>query len=268
MASISWRVIFISLTIAVVSWIWALTSIVFALRWFSVERPGPPLKELFPYGEMRIGIDPSYPPFAVATADDLFGFDIDLGKALAGRLGVPVRFVSMGFDGLYDALKTDQADLLIASLPVDFSRSGDVLYSLPYFNAGLVLVSNAGSSIQSMLDLSGASLAYEFGSEADQTAHQWLRRIPPFTTQPYELPEYALDAVRLKISQAALVDAISARLYMKQHLEWNGQYRYVTDVLYAIAVRIDRGRTWEALNIALQTMLEDGSIQQIIERWL
>src|SRR5262245_61249918 len=126
MAARSWRITSITLGIAVTVWVWSLAGTTFALRWSSVERPGPPVKELFPYGEMRIGVDASYPPFAVATATDLFGLDIDLGRALAERLDVPVRFVNMGFDGLYDSLKNDQVDVLLSALLIDFSKTGSV----------------------------------------------------------------------------------------------------------------------------------------------
>ncbi len=268
MAARPWRITAATLTFAVTVWVWALGGALFAIRWDAIERPGPPLKELFPYGEMRIGVDANYPPFAVATANDLFGLDIDLGKALGERLSVPVRFVNMGYDGLYDAVKTDQVDLLISELLIDPSRTGDVLYTIPYFNAGLMLVTDGNAPIATMNALSGHSLAYEFGSEADQTAHTWLRRIPPFATQPYELPQYALDAVRTGSSDAALVDAVSARLYLRQHSNWQANTAYVTDILYAIAVRIDRGKTWEAVNVALQSLLDDGTLTAIIDRWL
>ena len=66
-----------------------------AISWLiaHLPRPIPPLEEVFPYGEMRIGIDPSVPPFAVLTADDLFGLEIDLGYALGDQIGLadPVR---------------------------------------------------------------------------------------------------------------------------------------------------------------------------------
>jgi ABC-type amino acid transport substrate-binding protein len=268
MAARSWRITFITLGMALTIWVWALVGTTFSLRWVSVIRPGPPIKELFPYGEMRIGVDASYPPFAVATADDLFGLDIDLGQALAERIDVPVRFVNMGFDGIYDSLKADQVDVVISALLVDPSRMGDVLYTQSYFDAGLVLVAPAGSPYQTMTDMSGHSLAYEFGSQADLTAHRWLRRIPPFETRPYELPTHALDAVRLGEADAALVDATSARLYLRDHREWEAQYEYVTHALYAMALRIDRGRTWDVVNRALGSMIEDGTLEAILERWL
>ena len=268
MAARPWRIVFLAAASALVIWIWVLVGAAFTLRWTSVERPGTPLKELFPYGEMRIGVDASYPPFAVATADDLFGLEIDLGRALGDRLGIPVRFINMGFDGLYDSLRADQVDVVISALLVDPSRTGDVLYTDPYFNAGLVLVSDTGSNLNAMTNMSGHALAYEFGSEADIVARTWLRRIPVFDTRPYELPKYALDAARLNQADAALVDAVSARLYLREHPDWKVQMHYITDSWYAAAVRIDRGQTWEAINHALQSLIADGSLQVILNRWL
>lgn len=268
MAARPWRITAVTLGVALTTWVWALVGITFVLRWSSVERPGPPVKELFPYGEMRVGVDASYPPFAVATSNDLFGLDIDLGKALAERLKVPIRFVNMGFDGLYDSLKADQVDVVISALLVDPSKTGDVRYTFAYYDAGLVLVRDAESLIQSMDDLSGHALGYEFGSEADIVARSWLRRIPEFYTRPYELPEYALDAVRLGQADAALTDATSARIYLRAHPEWRAAYTYITDSFYAIAVRVDRGRTWDAVNRALQSLLDDGTLEAIVKRWL
>ncbi len=268
MATRSWRIMILAMSLVLTIWIWVLACVLFALRWNAVERPGPPTKEVFPYGEIRIGVDASYFPFAVATADDLFGLDIDLGQALAKELNIPVRFVNMGYDGLYDSLKIDQVDVLISALLVDYSRTNEVRYTLPYYNAGLMLVRDYNTPIQSMLDLPGHSLAYEFGSDADLTAHIWMRRIQSFQTHPYELPEYALDAARLGISDAALVDATSAYLYLRSYSEWKTYSNYITDVLYAIAVRIDRGATYDAINGALALLIEDGTVQAIIDRWL
>jgi len=267
MASRPWRITWMTASIALALWVWALAGVTFALRWTSVERPGPPLRELFPYGEMRVGVDASYPPFAVATANDLFGLDIDLGRALAERLRVPIRFVNMGFDGLYDSLKADQVDLVISALLIDLSRMGEVRYTQPYYNAGLMLVSDANNPVNSMRDLPGRSLAYEFGSEADIVARGWLRRIAPFDTRPYELPTYALEASRLGEADAALVDATSVHLYLREHPDWAVASQYVTDSLYAIAVRLDRGRTWNAVNQALQSLADDGTLETIIQRW-
>jgi ABC-type amino acid transport substrate-binding protein len=257
----------VPLAVALTLWVWALAAVVFAIRWNSIERPLPPARELFPYGELRVGVDASYPPFAVATADDLWGLDIDLGRELASRLNIPVRFVNLGFDGLYDALRTDQVDVLISALLVDPTRFGAVRYSPPYFNAGLLLVTT-NDDIRTMSDLSGRALAYEFGSEADSEARRWLRRIQPFQTQPYELPAYALDAVRLGQADAALVDAVSAGLYRREHPNWNAQTHIVTVAPYAIASRANRPDVADAISRVLENMLTDGTIDALLDKYL
>lgn len=233
----------------------------------NLPHPEPTPQELFPYGEMRIAVDASNPPFAVATADDLFGLEIDLGKALADYIGIPPRFVNMSFDGLYDSLKADQADLVIAMLTIDPLRTADVLYTRHYFNAGLVLVSPPDQVIGSMDGLAGHSVAYEFGSNADAQARRWLRRIAPFETRPYELPAYALNAVRLGEADAALVDRIAARLYLREH-QWQAHLNTVTNNWYPIAVPINQPARWEALDKALKALDENGTLDQIIDRWL
>lgn len=269
MAARPYHTVATALLLGLTFWVWGLAGALFALRWNSIERPPPPLRALFPYGEMRVGVDASYPPFAVAGADgSLYGLDIDLGTLLAERLGAPVRFVNMGYDGQYDSLKADQVDVLISALLIDYTRTDEVLYSLPYYNAGLMLVAPRTSPIQSMADLSGASLAYEFGSDADLLARQWLRRVPAFALRLYELPTLALDSTRIGDSSAALVDATSARLYLREHPEWSAQINSASDSLYALAVRPDHGLTLEALNRELEHLLGEGVIDALIAKWL
>lgn len=228
--------------------------------------PPTPPRDFFPYHELRIGIDPGNPPFAVALDDDLFGMDIDISQELGKRLDLPVRFVYLGFDGLYDSLKTDQTDAVIAGISADLSRLRDIHYSQPYFNAGLVLVSGAGFT--HMEDIPGKRLAYEFGSEGEVEARRWLRRIQPFETRPYELTQYALDAARLGDADAALVDAVSVHLYLRQHTDWQATVSPVTENWYAIATQSRRPEVSVALSDALQTMIDDGTLDAIIARWL
>ena len=237
-------------------------------RWNSRHNTTPPLDVLFPSGELIIAVDPSYPPFAAFGDNGLFGLDIDLGKEIGARIGLPVRFVSMGYDGLYDSLRVGQTDAIISALLMDGSRLGDVRYSRYYYDDGLALVSPVDRPKADMEAMVGHRLAYAFGSTADAEARQWLRRIGPFETAPYELPRYALDAVRLQMADAALVDATTARQYLTEYPDWDADFEYVTHSLFAIAVRRDRVFEWELIDEAIQQMRDDGTLDQIIDRWL
>ncbi len=226
----------------------------------------PNVYEVFRTAEIRVGVDASYPPFAVATADDLYGLEIDLARAIGARLGLPVRFVNLGFDGLFDALTTDQVDVLISALPIDLARSGAVHYTQPYFNAGLVLVSTGAYT--SLRDLPGHRLAYEYGSTAESEVRLWLRRVQPFDLLPLETPAEALEAVRSGAAEAALVDAITARLYLRVHADWGAASSPVTDTLYALVTRGDRPEVAAQIDGALAELFADGTVAALIDRWL
>jgi ABC-type amino acid transport substrate-binding protein len=179
-----------------------------------------------------------------------------------------VQFVALGFDGLYDAIKTNQVDVMLATLTPDVTRTADVIYGSAYFDNGLMLISNRDTPLHSFEAIAGRSLAYAYGSAAHAEADRWLRRIAPFAAQPYELPTYALDAVRLGNAPAALVSAIDARLYLREHSEWDVASSYVTNMPYVTAVRRDRGRLLERSNKALAALETDGRMRVLRERWL
>ncbi len=227
-----------------------------------------PERPMLPYGELRVGIDPSYPPFGLDLDGELSGLDIDLATALAGRLNVPLRLVPLGYDGLYDALKADQVDVLLSALRVDPGRMGDVLYTTGYFDAGQVLVSPPDSGLDDMPAMDGRVIAVEFGSEGDQTAQTWQRRLHVLEIRPCETAAAALEAVQSGQADAALVDAISARLWQRDHPGLVFAPEYVTHDPYAAAVRPDNPRLWEAIDAAIQAMHADGTLENLVSHWL
>ncbi len=52
-------------------------------------------------GVLKVGIDPTFPPFEELNGEDLAGIDVDLANALGADLGIDVEFVYFGYDGLY-----------------------------------------------------------------------------------------------------------------------------------------------------------------------
>ncbi|MDL1900167.1 amino acid ABC transporter substrate-binding protein [Anaerolineae bacterium CFX9] len=226
----------------------------------------PTPEQLLPYGELRIGVDGSYPPYSLFSGGELQGMEIDLGRAVAEQIGMPVRFMPLGFDGLYDALLTDRVDLLLAALAPDPARTDVIAYTDPYLTNGLILVSS--DNISSMQDMAGLSLAVEYGSEAHAEAARWLRRIAHFETLTYRNEAAALDAARLGLADAALVDALSSRLYFREHAGWDAQAAFVTRQPVVGALRHDRGALVRLINRALADLDAQGMLEQIRARWL
>jgi polar amino acid transport system substrate-binding protein len=232
--------------------------------WYK-NRP-PTLQEAFPSGTMLVGVDASFPPFAVDNGEGMYGLDIDLGNMIAADSGIPIRFVGMGYDGLYDSLIVGQVDVVISALLVNPARMRDVRYTRHYFDNGLMLVTSS-SDIQTMEDLPSHALALEYGSIAHSYANLWLQRLSPFELRPYELPIYSLDSLRLGEADAALVDTTSYWLYLAEHPEWEADSFRVSNAYYAIAIRYDREDTWRWVNTILRQIIRDGRMDAMIQEW-
>jgi polar amino acid transport system substrate-binding protein len=223
---------------------------------------------IFPSGELRVGVDVSFPPFAWDDNGEFKGVDIDLARAMGAKMGLNVRFVSVGYDGLYDALFGDKIDVLISAMVVNPARMDKVIFTRSYFNTGLMLISPSDAPLTKANELSSKSLAIEFGSDADALARRWTAQKINLQTHPYELAQYALDAVRLGQADVALVDALTYRLYQREHPRWQPTTMYQTETLFAVAVRIDRPSISEWADSILLEMINNGELEQILKKWL
>lgn len=222
----------------------------------------------FPAGEIVVGVDASYPPFALDDSESIRGLDIDLASAIAEALEMPVRFVNIGFYALHDALKSGQVDILVSALRVDPARMDDLRYTQSYFDNGLVITAAADLRPADIKSLVNARLAYEYASSADAELRAWEEDGRSIQRLPYELPAYALDALRLGRADAAIVDATTLRLYQSARGDWKPRYQYITREPYAIAARIDRVDAWRLVDGALGALKETGELARIMDKWL
>jgi ABC-type amino acid transport substrate-binding protein len=253
-----------------------LATLVLVAGWWLWPRAQPPITDptwerIQREGMIRVGLDPTYPPFETDDGNgNLSGLDVDLARALAGRLDLRVEFVLIHFDGLYDALHTGRVDVLISALPFDARQTKDVLYSPPYFNAGQIIVVRAGdSSVKGATELTGKRVAVEWGSSGDVEARRLRsQRQIKLTIQPYETASAALDALQSGAADVALVDAVTALAAAGKEgrpLQVIGPP--LTDEPYIMATRRDSPALWDTLNRTLATLQQDGTMSQLTTRW-
>ena len=219
-------------------------------------------------GILRVGLDPTYPPFEMADGVPLQGLDVDLARAIGQDLGLEVEFVHFGYDGLYDALTAQQADVLISALVIMPEQLRDFAYSEPYYNAGEILIVPDESDIVGMEGLNGRSLAVELGSLGHVEATQWAKRLPDLTILPFESPDAALTAVADGKADAALVDSISGRIFLMNEPRLRRLPDPVTVEPYAFVVRAKDKRLLEKLNESLARLQTSGQLDTIVTQWL
>ena len=228
----------------------------------------PDAARAFPSGAIRVGTDPSFPPFALDDGETVSGLEVDLAEALAQEIGLPAEFRSLNYYSLYDALLSGEVDMLLAALPIDPARMDDARFTQPYFDNGLLLVTAADAPRLDIDKLAGEQIAVEFASRADSLLRSMSADGAQFERLPYELPAYALDSLRLEHADAALVAHLTYRLYQRHHRNWPSASQFVTHEPFVIAIRRDNRDAWRLIEAALARLRANGELARLIDKWL
>jgi polar amino acid transport system substrate-binding protein len=245
----------------------ALILLLTALLYFFWPRDDGTLAEIRRRGTLRVGLDASFPPFeSINEAGQIVGIDVDIAQAIAADLGVELELVNIGFDGLYDALLARRVDLVISGLPYDPRWTQDVAYTINYFNAGQMLVTQATAlTMTAVEDVAGQTVAVEWGSQADMEGRRLARELPGLTLLRRATAEEALAALLAGEAGAAIVDAVSGAAAFPKGLRI---VTYLSDEWYAAAVHIESQELLAAVNQSLTDLAESGELAKIQARWL
>jgi ABC-type amino acid transport substrate-binding protein len=217
-------------------------------------------------GELRLGVDASYPPFAVAEMDGtLRGFEIDLAHEIARRLGTELRLTNTDVGGGLDALSANRFDGLLAGLSRAPELEDRVSFSRPYFDDGPRVVQLRTSAPGT---LNGRRIGVELGSAADEVLWAQVRQGARLDVARFSDPAAVLEALHLSQIDVALLDATSARLAVAR----DGSLRVAPEPLASrpLALALRRSNRWlvQAVNQSLETMASDGALERLASRWL
>ncbi len=221
-------------------------------------------------GVLRVAMDPSLEPFEFVDGNGQpVGFDVDLARQIGARIGVEIQFVATSYDGLYDALTAQKADIIISALYPDPARTQAFAFSPPYFQAGDMLIVRKDSTINDVNGLAGKQVMVVYGTEAHLIAEQWVETLsPPVTLLPGDAPETIIAVLASGYADAALVDNVSARLHVTADTGLRIVGSPVNDNPYVIAARVEDKALIEAIGQIIEEMNQDGTIEQLFQRWL
>jgi ABC-type amino acid transport substrate-binding protein len=248
----------------------AVLAIAGILTWEGQQRPPDRyLDAVKARGALRVGLDPTYPPFESLRDGQYVGYDVDLAKAIATDLGVQVEFKPLALDTQYDALASDQVDVLISALPFVYERQKEVRYSQPYYQAGQVIAVRPGdNTVKSVSDLQGKRVGVELGSNADTEARRLARTSLPGMQlrSEYHSSADALDALSHGDLDAVIADNLSVQEYLAAH---PGALSVLspplTDESFVVAMPVGATGLAEHVDATIFRLRASGELDRIME---
>ena len=220
-------------------------------------------------GSITFAVSPDYPPFENLEDGEYVGLDMDLGRAIAEQLGLECVYTNLDFDGIVPAIAAGgQADAGLSGISITPDREKQVNFSEPYYidnqavavpssstdvtedNAAEVL-NTAEMTIAVQSGSTGADFAAENFPNAEQLA------FPLFTDAFAAVAAGQADAV---CGNLAVVEQMLAGAYTDLHVVLTS----ATGEEYAIAVNKDNPELLNAINDAITTLKDDGTIDELI----
>jgi polar amino acid transport system substrate-binding protein len=215
-------------------------------------------------GRLLVGTDTPFPPFEIGQPPDITGYDIEVLNAIAEELGLEVEYRDTGFDTIFRDVAQGQFDVVAAASTITPERENVVDFTDPYYEAQQALLVPADSDIASVQDLSGVIVGAQDGTTGeayanDETDAEEVRGFP-------EGPDAVAALVTGQV-EAAIIDQPVAVDALKQQNGLEIAEEIATNELYGFAVAPDKDALREAMNEALTTMKDDGTIADLYQKY-
>lgn len=231
---------------------------------FSVSAfAGSTLEKVKASGEIIVGNSPDYPPFeSIDDTGKRVGFDIDLLHAIAEKMGVKVRWVTMDFAAIVTAVQSGQVDMGMSGFSISPERAEQVSFSMPYIASGQVIVVRNDSDIKSVEDLKGKKIAVQLGTTGEQQAD----KIDGAEVVKPESYNIAFMMLNNKAADAVIADLSVADEFVKR-----GTFKRAGEPLsfeeFAMISRKGNETLLDALNQAFEEVKKDGAYAAIVKKW-
>jgi polar amino acid transport system substrate-binding protein len=247
------------------------------------------LSEIMAAKEIKVSTDPNYAPQSfIAANGELDGFDIDVAKEVAKRLGVKVKFITPEWDMITSGKWGKRWDLSIGSMTITPERMQILYFTHPYYyTPAQFAVHKDNTTIKTVADMAGKKI----GVCSECTYERWLNKTLKLADREVkfanwdagEIRTYGTDADAiqdLSLGDGARLDAVlSAKSTIHEAIVkgCNGgcPMKMVGDPVFyeALAFALDKSRPESSdsylakLNEIVDSMHKDGTLTKLSMKW-
>jgi cystine transport system substrate-binding protein len=219
-------------------------------------------------GTLRIGLEGTFPPFNSkdTKTGDLVGFDVDIAKAVATKLGVKPEFITTEWSGIIAGLQAGKFDVIVNQVGVTDARKQVLDFSPAYTYSGAELIQrkNDDRQFKTLEDLKGHKLGVGLGTNYMDMA----KAVGGIDIKTYPgAPEYLRDLADSRID-AALNDRLMVAYLLKQsNLPLKAGAMVGTGNPSAIPFKQGNPKFARAIDDAMAQLEADGTFAKISDRW-
>jgi polar amino acid transport system substrate-binding protein len=224
-------------------------------------------------GKLTIGVDPTYPPNEYRdSSGNITGWDVELFAAVAKRLGLTAAPQQATFDTILPSVTRGRYDVGVSSFTDNAEREKQVDF-VTYFSAGYQWAARKGSNVTAA---NPCGLTVAAGVGTDEALHD----VPDLSKQcvkdgkkPIKLLTYQTQDLTTESVVLGKADAMDADSPVTGYAvqKTGGKLQLAGKVYeaapYGVLMAKNAGTLKQALQKAIQSMIADGTYQQILTKW-
>ena len=229
-------------------------------------------------GVISIATDPSYPPNESKDQNgQIVGWDVDMGNAIAAKLGLKANFQEVTFDNIVTGIQTGKYDAGMSSITDNKTREG-VDDFVTYFNAGTKLMvvkgnpKNLTDTSPTDLSLCGLTIGVEKGTIQESPDIPNRTKACQAAGKPAvkALSQDTQDQINESL-QSGRCDAVLADSPVVDYYAQSGNFQAVGDIYsgapYGIAISKSNSGLSQAFLAALKDLVADGTYHKLTSKY-
>lgn len=221
-------------------------------------------------GKLVLGLDDSFPPMGFRNDDNqIVGYDIDLAREVAKRLGVQLVPQPIDWNAKEQELNTGKIDCIWNGFTITEERKKAMAFTKPYLRNAQVVVVKKGSGYSTLASLKGKKVGLQAGSSAAGA----LEAAKDFRASLKQVVEFKDNLTALMDLDVRGVDAVVMDLILaNDNIKRSGKpYEVLKETLapevFGVGFRKNDLALRDAVQGALEAMAADGTLAKVTTRW-
>ena len=233
---------------------------------------GPTYDRVMETKVIRAGLMTNSIPGAYFNKDgDWVGFDVDIAKEIADRLGCDLERVKVTDKTRITFIQQGRIDMSVANMTHKKERDKSIDFSITYFFDGQKILAKKGE-FDEWKDLVGKKIATTQGTTSEINIKNLLKKLgdPDYKKNVISFQDYASAFNALKMGR---VDAFTtdSTILLGYAAKQPGEYELVGDFFsdepYGIGLPEDDSKWRDTINFTLQDIWIDGTYMEIYNKW-
>jgi polar amino acid transport system substrate-binding protein len=217
-----------------------------------------------------MGLDENFPPMGFRDeAGNIVGFDVDLAKEAAKRMGMELVLQPIDWSAKEMELDTGRIDVIWNGFTMTEERRKAMEFTRPYLKNTQAICVAINSDIKTANDLAGKNV----GTQAGSSAYELIETTPELKDSFKEVSTYQDYETALLDLEIGRVEAIIGDMVMLRYKISVQPDKFVllddflADEVYSIGLKKGNVELRDKLQAALDSMYQDGTAAAISETW-